>query len=127
MENNQLNFDPMTGQPLNPIPVNNANDNATNNTNYQNIVQPETNTQSIPSENSTLVQNDQIQNNEQLLIQSVPTVEQSTQDFINNTQNMTSEKKEEKKDTVNYTFILILFVIIMLVMYFLFPILLKYI
>ena len=58
-------------------------------------------------------------------MQAVPTVEQSKQDFINNTQSVTSEPKKEKKDGINWTFIIIMFVIILGAIIFVFPYLLK--
>ena len=58
-------------------------------------------------------------------MQSIPTVEQTTQDFINNTQINSTVEKEEKKDSPNITFIVILFVIIFAAIFFLFPYLLK--
>lgn len=59
-------------------------------------------------------------------LQNIPTVEQNKQDFINNVQNMNQEITEKKSDNINFGFIIILFVIILAVMYFLFPILIKY-
>ena len=76
-----------------------------------NIQQPETQEQ-------TLVQNE---------FQNIPRVEQSQEEFINNVQSVNTEKKEEKKDKINYTFIIILFIIIFASIFFLFPILDKYI
>jgi len=58
-------------------------------------------------------------------MQTIPTVEQSKQEFINNTQTNSSVKKEEKKDGPNIAFIVILFVIIFASIFFLFPYLLK--
>lgn len=60
-------------------------------------------------------------------IQGVPTVEQSKEEFIDNTQALTPEKKEEKQNGVNYVFMVILFVIIFGAIFFLFPLLLKHI
>lgn len=118
MNNNEMNFDPMTGQPINKSDVN------TTPISQQNIPivgidqkQPEQQTEDIQSQAS--------QNNSNLF-QTVPTVEQSKQDFINNTQALTPEKKEEISNN-NYTFIIILFIIIFASIFFLFPILLKYI
>ena len=60
-------------------------------------------------------------------LQNIPTVEQNKQDFINNVQNMNQETNVQKKESINFIFIIILFVIILAAIYFLFPILLKYI
>jgi len=78
-------------------------------------IQPQT---QEPVQNETVVQQP---------IQGVPTVEQSKEDFIDNTQSLTPEKKEVKKKEVNYLFMIILFVIIFAAIFFLFPILLKHI
>ena len=59
-------------------------------------------------------------------MKAIPTAGQSTQEFINNTQSMTSEKKEENKGKVNYAFVIILFIIILASIFFLFPYLLKH-
>lgn len=119
MNNNGMKFDPMTGEPLNNSQI----DNQSLNTIPSMPAIPE-----MPENNSnvtTPMQNETINN--QPIIQGVPTVEQSQQEFINSTQNISSEKKEEKKDKLNYTFVIILFVLVMLAIYFLFPILLRYI
>ena len=65
----------------------------------------------------------QIQNE----LQSIPTVEQGKEAFINNVQAMHEEKKEEKKEGVSFVFIIILFVVILAAIFFLFPLLLDYI
>lgn len=115
MNNNvEMNFDPMTGEPI--------NNNQNNNISQQNIpvILPETNqtiNEPIPQEE---VQNINVQP-----IQSIPTIEQSKEQFINNIQNISENKKEEKKEGVNYIFIIVLFVIIFAAIFFLFPYLLQ--
>lgn len=118
MNNNGMKFDPMTGEPLN----NPQTDNQSLNAIPSMPVMPE-----MPQSNSNITTPVQSQDiNNQPLIQGVPTVEQSQQEFISSTQNISSEKKEEKKDKLNYTFVIVLFVLVMLAIYFLFPILLRY-
>ena len=103
MNNNQMNFDPMTGQPIN-----------------QNIT-------TIPNQVQTTQPVQQPANNIniQQQLQSIPTVEQTKQEFINNTQAENVVKKEEKQDGPNIVFIIILFVIIFAAIFFLFPYLMK--
>lgn len=115
MNNNvEMNFDPMTGEPI--------NNNQNNNISQQNIpvILPETNNEPIPQEQLLDSNIQPIQP-----IQSIPTIEQSREQFINNTQNISETKKEEKKEGVNYIFIIVLFVIIFAAIFFLFPYLLE--
>lgn len=58
-------------------------------------------------------------------MQAIPTVDQSKEAFIDNTQANSTAKKQEKKDGPNWAFIIILFVIIFASIFFLFPYLLK--
>lgn len=122
MSNNEMKFDPMTGQPIqNSVQIDNQ---------VQNIqqvptieqVQPQNNVevQTVPIEQQINTIDTNINN-----IQAVPTVEQSKQDFINNTQSVTSEPKKEKKDGINWAFIIIMFAIILGAIIFVFPYLLK--
>lgn len=128
MDNSQMNFDPMTGQPINK------------NTNNSNMVP--NNGMTIPIEqnsiqNSLPTQTENVNNinvtpsiepsitNVQQSMQNIATVEQSKQEFIENTQANSSAKKEEKKDGPNIAFIIILFVIIFAAIFFLFPYLQK--
>ena len=77
--------------------------------------------------NNTYVQPDvnqamqQQSNPANVVMQATPTVEQSRQEFIDKTQSMNVEKKEEKKQGINYTFMIILFVIIFACVLFIFP------
>lgn len=125
MNNNEMKFDPITGQPLNNnLDLNNnisTQDISTN----QNVVQ--TNQQVI--HNAQIQQSNMVNQdlNNQIQMQSIPTVDQSRQEFINNTQALNAEKKEEKKSGINYAFIIILFAIIFAAIFFLFPYLLKHI
>ena len=115
MNNNvEMNFDPMTGEPI--------NNNQNNNISQQNIpvILPETN----PMVNQVIPQ-EQLQNVNVQPIQTIPTIEQSKEQFINNTQNISETKKEEKKEGVNYIFIIVLFIIIFAAIFFLFPYLLE--
>lgn len=125
MNNNEMKFDPITGQPLNNNLDLNNDISAQDISNNQNVVQT----------NQQVIQNAQIQQsnivnqdlNNQIQMQSIPTVDQSRQEFINNTQALNAEKKEEKKSGINYAFIIILFAIIFAAIFFLFPYLLKHI
>lgn len=118
MNNNQMNFDPMTGQPINQNNTNFATGIPTN-TIKQNSIQTQTS-------NVNVVQQPQITTfNSQQMIQNIPTVEQTKQEFINNIQENNVIKKEEKKDGPNIVFILILFIIIFAAIFFLFPYLQK--
>ena len=120
MNNNEFNFDSITGQPINNTNVSQQNIPIVGleqtNMVYQSQLKPQPVEQ--PVQNNNFIQQP---------IQNVPTVEQSKQEFINNTQSLNSQKKEEKKEGVNYTFIIILFIIIFASIFFLFPFLLKYI
>ena len=102
--NSNVNFDPMTGQPI-----------QNNNTELPTMpkIQPlldqaqiQNEQQLNSSENSVSNLNNQatqIRNE----LQSIPTVEQNKQDFINNVQSMNQEKREEKKGGNNLIFIII--------------------
>ena len=58
-------------------------------------------------------------------LQFIPNVEQSNEQFINNT--VSSVKKEEpvQENKVNFTFVIVLFVIILAIVFFVFPMLLN--
>ena len=108
MNNNQMNFDPITGQPINQNLDN-------NNTVLPKQEQPVAPVQPVQPVQPIPVVDEQQQ------IQNIPTVEQSKQEFIDNTQANSTVKKEEKKDGPNIAFIVILFVIIFAAIFFLFP------
>ena len=108
MNNNQMNFDPMTGQPIN-----------------QNITTIPNQVQTTNSQTTQSVQQPANNINIQQQLQSIPTVEQTKQEFINNTQAENVVKKEEKQDGPNIVFIIILFEIIFAAIFFLFPYLMK--
>lgn len=122
----EMNFDPITGQPLN-----NQNNNTQNSTmpieqnNLGQIPNQEIFSNQIPATNNA---NDNINdrtNQTAVMMQTVATVNQTQENFISNVQNenkITSEKKENKP---NYWFIIILFIIILAAIFFLFPFLLK--
>ena len=113
--NNNMNFDPMTGKPIqnNEQTITPANNEPTVSVEPQ--IEPQINNQTVIN-NGAQIQNE---------LQSIPTVEQDKEAFINNVQTINQEKIEEKKDGVNFTFIIILFIIILGTIYFLFPILFK--
>ena len=121
MENNQVTFDPMTGQPIiqnvNNTPVNGQTVPIINETGQVNqTVLP---TQQYTTNNINSI------NTVQQEMQNIPTVEQNKQDFINNTQINSTVKEEPKKEGPNIAFIVIIFLIIFAAMFFLFPFLLK--
>lgn len=60
-------------------------------------------------------------------LKNIPTVEQSKNDFINKMQAQTENKKENDGAEINFAFIIILFVIVLVAIYFLFPLLMDYI
>lgn len=174
--NNNINFDPMTGQPIqnNVHPVDPVSNQLETNSNTGNIettvsidsvaqpatteinihsgnqvvqsqqpdvpavqpisvenqqpdvptVQPvsiENQQSNIPSVQSVSVENQQSEIIMQNELQNIPTVEQGKQDFINNIQSSNEEKLEEKKDSNKYVFAIVLFIVILLSIYFLFP------
>ena len=128
MDNSQMNFDPMTGQPINQN-TNNSNmvpNNGMTIPTEQNNIQSSvpTQTESVNNINVTPSIEPSITNVQQSM-QNIATVEQSKQEFIENTQANSSAKKEEKKDGPNIAFIIILFVIIFAAILFLFPYLQK--
>ena len=115
--NNELKFDPMTGQPI--IPTQNIN----------NTVEPNTlnNNQNMENLNNNVTPSQNDMANQMSQMQAIPTVEQSKEAFIDKTQTITTEKKEEKKGGINYAFVIILFIIIFASIFFLFPFLFKHI
>ena len=120
MQNNQMNFDPMTGQPINQNNTIISNQVPLQNSTVQpvptQITQTDINLSTQPVNNTLNVQQQ---------IQNIPTIEQSKQDFINKTQANNTVKNEEKKDRPNILFIAILFIIIFAAIFFLFPYLLQ--
>lgn len=58
-------------------------------------------------------------------MQSIPTIDQNKQEFINNTQATNSNTKEEKKGSINMVFVIILFVVIFAAIFLLFPYIFK--
>lgn len=126
MNNSNMNFDPMTGQPIQNsnqtiTPVNNE---PVVNSQPGISVEPPVQPQNTAINNQAMISGGaQIQNE----LQNIPTVGQDKEAFINNVQTINQEKQEEKKEGVNFVFIIILFIIILVAIYFLFPMLLKYI
>ena len=134
MNNNQMNFDPTTGKPIN----NNQAQNTPINTvptiqpTVENVqpVQPipvQVEPQVVTVEPQPTIQQptNNAYINPQQQMQGIATVEQNKQEFIQNTQASNLVKKEEKKDGPNITFIIFLFVIILVAILFLFPYLMK--
>lgn len=105
--------------PINPV----ESDAPDSSSNMQNIVPSQVENNTTNQQQTSLTQELQIQNE----LQNIPTVEQDTQSFINNVQTLNGEKKEEKKEGVNFIFIIILFIVILASIFFLFPLLLDYV
>ena len=150
--NNGMKFDPMTGKPLNQennssntadISNQNTTSNqviseptvATSNSIQQpnlqgNVQQPAVGVkpqmQQVQPQQDTENININSAANVQQQMQSIPTVDQNRQEFINNTQASNVVKKQEKKSGPNIVFIVILFIIIFAAIFFLFPYLLEH-
>lgn len=116
--------------------MNNTNNASTsqniiNNNENQNI-NPQPQTQPQTTMNNTNIQPQVLSNQNQALdnkqvnsqMQQIPTIEQTNQNFLNNTQNNVSAK-EQKKPGINYTFLIILLIILFGAVIFLFPYLFK--
>ena len=114
---NNTQIDPVTGQP-----INNINQIRTQYPNQP--VQPQTTVQMPAAQNiQPNLQNSNITIQQQM--NSIPTVDQNAQQFMQNTQATTVVKKEDKKEGPNTIFIVILFAIIFAAIIFLFPYLLN--
>lgn len=111
IENNNTQQEVQPLQPLSDLPVDTV------------TPQVENNDTPVHAANDTVTQQVQIQTE----LQNIPTVDQNKQQFMNNIQSINQEKNEEKKEGINFVFIIILFVVILAAIYFLFPILLNYI
>lgn len=109
-ENNAPKFDPMTGQPINT--ENNINKQS-NNVEMTNEVK-----KNIHSNNSFVVQ---------AQMQSIATVEQNNEQFINNIQANNSENNDNLSSKKNLIFMIVLFIIVLVAIIFLFPYLSKFI
>ena len=101
----------------------------TNDSQSENIT-PITSEETLNTINEVQVNNDtsidqeiQIKNE----LQNIPTVEQDAQEFINKVQAQSQEKKDDKKDGINFVFIILLFAVILAIVIFLFPVLLNYV
>lgn len=133
MNNNQIKFDPMTGQPIQPQMNGNAEVN--NNQNINNIpnIQPiNVQNNNIPNQvvqNNSMpqVNTDQMNNSQNIMnqMQNIATVDQSKEAFINNTQATVKDNTGDNAPKVNYVFVAIIFIIIFAAIFFLFPYLQK--
>lgn len=133
MNNNQIKFDPMTGQPIQP--QNNGNEGVNNNQNINNIpnIQPiNVQNNNIPNQviqNNSMpqVNTDQMNNSQNVMnqMQNIATVDQSKEAFINNTQATVKDNTGDNAPKVNYVFVAIIFIIIFAAIFFLFPYLQK--
>lgn len=127
MNNNQQNtnikFDPMTGKPLNI-------DNNKNDLQIQTQSVDKNNIKFDPMTGKPLNENSDLNDkkeNPQVQMQSIPTVDQNNEQFINNIQSTNQEQKEEISSKKNIIFIGILFVVVLIAIFFLFPLLLDYV
>lgn len=93
--NNEMNFDPMTGKPIN------KDKNEVKETQISNT------------------------NQDQHNIQTIATVDQSNDKFLTNEQNNSTKKDNKLDEKSSYLFMIVLFVIILLVIIFVFPLLNK--
>lgn len=135
MNNNGINFDPMTGQPIsqnNNISPN-PNEVMQNQSNSQTVETQAVNqqvdvgaNQSIPNNITQNVPIDSSANVPPEII-SAPLVEQSKEQFINNSQVVNQEKVKEKgkNNGINYLFVIILLAVLFIAIFFLFPLLSK--
>ena len=128
MNNNQINFDPMTGQPIdNNNNINNQvqNLNQQQQVNLQNLNNNQNLNEVAPVMPAVASIEQPQTNNIQQQLSSIPTIEQNAEQFVNNTQATNTIKKEEKKEGPNIAFIVIIFAIIFAAIFFLFPYLLE--
>lgn len=102
--NDEMKFDPLTGKPLNTVQTSNTEKREENKTEEKTTVPYE------------------IQNN----VQSIATVDQSNDKFLNNEQNSSNIKNEKLNEKSSYIFIFVIFAIILLAIIFLFPLLNKF-
>ena len=98
--NNNIKFDPMTGEP-----INNFNQPTVSIENIQPKIVAETpiieNEQQEKPQNT--INNNTIVQNE---LNNIPTVDQNEQKFINNIQEISKDKQAEKKQEVNFIFLI---------------------
>ena len=144
-DNNNMNFNPFTGEPLVMPSLDDMRqdlDNTTVNTmaeepiampSLDNMHQENLNTLNemsyqAPIQNIETTQIDPMQETYiQRELENIPTVDQSEEKFINNVQTINQEKKEEKKEGINFIFIIVLFALLLAAVLVLFPFLLKYV
>lgn len=113
--NNEINY--INTPETNEVPIQNNNI-MENQTHQVEQIEPE-----ITNVANSINQEVQIQSQ----FQNIPTVGQNQEQFINNVQTMNQEKKDEKKDNMNPYILLVIAGIMAVAIYFLFPILSKYI
>ena len=120
-----------------PAPILNQNNIPESNTNtqinnqYQGVQNQNTNSNIVAAQQSVgaqQVNNQGLQQNNsnqvvQNQFQSIPTIEQSNQNFVANTQTISSEKNVDNKKKVNYLLIIILLAVVFGVVFFVFPLL----
>lgn len=144
MNNNQLNYDQLNSNQTNNIQNNpnlipNPNVQGVN-ASPQNIIPNATAQVSAPIGQNNManiqptVQNGApapmptftgpIQSNN---VSGVPIVDQSRDSFVQNTQQSSIEKQDEHKKGINYMLVIVLFIIILATIFFIFPLLRRYI
>ena len=107
MNNEAPKFDPITGQL-----INSTNNQENTNLNTQNN---ETNNGAVNNET----------NNGPVNMQSIATIDQSNEQFINNVQSNSEIQNKPKQEKTSYLFLIVLFLIIFAAIFFLFPMLNK--
>ena len=131
MNNNQTNYNPNLGQPINNINPNVGMNPQPIYPNLEGTAQQQQPTQIPPQPvmPQPQIQPEYVNNKPNVDIskqmQNIPTVEQNPQTFMDNTQAANTIKKEEKKEGPNILFIVVLFAIIFAAIFLLFPYLLN--
>lgn len=132
MNNNKI-IDPITGQPIQTQNNMNGETNNIQNT-YGLPNMPTINTTNINMQNANANQTNNNQNimnqtngNQNIMnqMQNIATIDQPMETFINNTQSNVKAEKNDDTPKVNYVFVAIIFVIILVSIIFLFPYLQK--
>ena len=124
MNSEKTSFDPMTGQP-----INNVNNQDQDSNIVQTNVEENTTTDQDSNNNDDTKDNKSVSEKEVVNpnVQSIATVDQPSEQFINNVQTDVEKQNTEKKEKANYFFIVILFIVIFAAIFFLFPLLSKFI
>ena len=130
VENNNIQATASQNNVVNPTPIPNPAVGVQPNEQFQPINSIPVQNQQVDNQNvqpieSQMSQNQQVNNNESIQnqLQSIPTIEQSNQNFVASTQTISAEKSVESKKKVNYLLIIILLAVVFGVVFFVFPLL----